>query len=101
MLSKCVGGYLIIALHKKIKEKELGEYFSTEDIKLLRDEIVAYHNGSAPHSERIVRNLLHYFLRNVPDQYGKFYLTDYAKQLAELLEYKLNNPYKTFPLKEA
>jgi hypothetical protein len=95
------GGYLIITLYTKIKNKELGAYFSTEDIKLVLEEIAAYHNEGTSQSERIIKNLLHYFLRNVPDEYGKFYLTDYAIQLAELLEYKLNNPYKTYPLKES
>ncbi|RZL20427.1 MAG: hypothetical protein EOO89_00290 [Pedobacter sp.] len=57
-------------------------------------------NDTVPQSERIIRQLLHYLLRNVPDEYGKFELSDHAIRLIELMRYKLDNPYKNYPLKE-
>lgn len=95
------GGYLILALYHSIRSKELSEQFSTEDIKLIMEKIAhRFNNGSKPQVERIIRQLLHYCLRNVPDQYGKFLLSEHAIRLVELMEYRLENPYKNYPLKE-
>lgn len=99
--SKFEGGYLIISLYNQIKNRELAETFTTEDIRLALEEISAKYQQPKPQSERIIKNLLHHCLRNVPDQYGRFTLTEHAYRLVELLQKKLLNPYKNFPLRES
>jgi hypothetical protein len=96
--SKYEGGYLIISLYQKIKIKQLENHFSTEDIKIILEEIAIKYGQNISQSERIIKSLLHFFLRNVPNEYGQFYLTDHAEKLIELMINKLNNPYKNFPL---
>lgn len=98
--SKYEGGYLILTLYQRIESKELSEQFSSEDIKLILEDITRRFDLPTPQSERIIRQLLHFFLRNVPEQYGKFELSDHAIRLVELMLYKLKNPYKNYPLKE-
>ena len=46
-------------------------------------------------------NLFHYFLRSHPDEPWKYYLTDYAKNVVDLMVSKLENPYKNHPLKKS
>jgi len=94
------GGYLILILYQRIENKELSEQFSSEDIKLILEDIAKKYTQPIPQSERIIRQLLHYMLREVPEQYGKFELSDHAIRMVELVLYKLKNPYKNYPLKE-
>jgi hypothetical protein len=99
--SKFDGGYLIIAIYEKIKRGQLTEVFTTNDIRITLEEISSATGESLPQTERIIKNLLHYFLRVSPSEYGKYYLTDYAIRLVELISNKINNPYKNYPLKES
>ena len=92
------GGYLILVLYQRIRASQLSEQFNSEDIKLILEEIAG--DNPVPQAERIIRQLLHYQLRPVPEQYGKFELSDHAIRLVELMRYKLENPYKDYPLKE-
>ena len=46
-------------------------------------------------------NLLHYFIRNHVDEPGKYYLTDYAQGVLDMMRNKLENPYKNQPLKKS
>lgn len=50
---------------------------------------------------RLKGNLFHYFLRNHPDAPWKYYLTDYARNVVELMKNKLENPYKEHPLRKS
>lgn len=100
--SKFEGGYLIIALFEKLKAQELSEQFSFTDIRNTLTEISnEYQQETVPQTERILKVLLHFFLRNQADEPGKYYLTDYAKNVVELIKNKLENPYKAFPLKKS
>ncbi len=94
------GGYLILTLYQRIESKSLPEQFGTDDIRLILEEIAQKYKTQVPQSERVIRQLLHYLLRNVPEQYGKFELSDHAIRLVELMRYKLDNPYRNYPLKE-
>src|ERR1043165_9263622 len=98
--AKYEGGYLIIILYQRIESKSLPEQFTTDDIKLILEEIAHKDNTQIPHVERIIRQMLHFMLRNVPDKYGKFELSEHATRLVELMRYKLDNPYQNYPLKE-
>lgn len=95
------GGYLIIALYEKVKAKEINEHFTFAEIRYVLNEIRELYNESSTHPERLLKILLHYFLRNDTDEPGKYYLTDHAKYVVELMINKLENPYKNFPLKKS
>lgn len=98
---KFEGGYLIVVLYNKIKNDELAEQFSINDIRDTLEEISANHGESIPQTERILKILLHYYIRNSAEKPGKYYLTDRARKLIEFLQNILENPYKNFPLKES
>lgn len=97
---KFEGGFLVLTLYHKIKAKEIESHFTSTDIKQTLEEIALKYEQPLSQSERITKNLLNFLLRNVPNDPGKYYLTDHAVSLVELLVRKLQNPYKNFPLKQ-
>lgn len=90
-----------MALYEKISSQEINEQFTVTEIKQILTDIGNEFQESTAQSERLLKNLLHYFLRNDADDPGKYYLTDYAKNVIELMKNKLENPYKNFPLKKS
>ncbi|WP_407510479.1 hypothetical protein [Elizabethkingia anophelis] len=100
--SKFDGGYLVIALYEKIKTREIEEYFTQKEINEIITDIKADFNlDSIRPWNNIKDNLFHYFLRSHPDEPWKYYLTDYAKNVVDLMISKLENPYKNHPLKKS
>ncbi|MCZ4245141.1 hypothetical protein [Pedobacter punctiformis] len=100
--SKYDGGYLIIALYEKLKNREIEEYFTQKEInEILKDIAVDFNLDSVRQWSNIKDNLFHYFLRSHPDEPWKYYLTDYAKNVVDLMVSKLENPYKNHPLKKS
>lgn len=100
--SKFDGGYLVIALHEKIKNQEIEEYFTQKEINEILKEIAVDFNLDAVRQWSSIKdNLFHYFLRSHPDEPWKYYLTDYAKNVVDLMRSKLENPYKNHPLKKS
>ena len=99
--AKFEGGYLIVVLYNKIKNDELAEQFTINDIRNTLEEISISHGEAIPQTERILKILLHYYIRNSAEKPGKYYLTDRARKLIEFLQNILENPYKNFPLKES
>jgi len=98
--SKFEGGFLVLALLEKIENGELEEQFTIVDIRNTLNEISnQYQQPSVPNTERLLKTLLHYFLRNYAEEPGRYYLTDYAKSMVVLMRNKIENPYKNFPLK--
>jgi len=95
------GGLLVLSLYHKIKTREIDNYFTANDIRTILERLARQTNESVPQSERIIKNLLHFFIRNVPGEPGKYYLTDHAESVVELMKHKLENPYKNFPLKQS
>jgi len=96
------GGYLIITLYEKIKNREIEEYFTQKEINEILAAIKAEFNlDSIRPWNNIKDNLFHYFLRSHPDEPWKYYLTDYAKNVVDLMVSKLENPYKNHPLKKS
>lgn len=96
------GGYLIIAIDEKIKAGDIEGTFTIKEIDEILFEISSrYQKDSVPQWTRIKDNLLHYFIRNHPEEPGKYYLTDYALNVIELMRNKLENPYKKHPLKKS
>lgn len=100
--SKFDGGYLVIALYEKIKNREIEEYFTQKEInEILADIKTEFNLDSIRPWNNIKDNLFHYFLRSHPDEPWKYYLTDYAKNVVDLMVSKLENPYKNHPLKKS
>lgn len=100
--SKFDGGYLVITLYEKIKNREIEEYFTQKEInEILLDIKSKFDLESIRPWNNIKDNLFHYFLRSHPDEPWKYYLTDYAKNVVDLMVSKLENPYKNHPLKKS
>lgn len=100
--SKLDGGYLVIALYEKIKNREIEEYFTQKEInEILTDIKTEFNLDSIRPWNNIKDNLFHYFLRSHPEEPWKYYLTDYAKNVVDLMVSKLENPYKKHPLKKS
>lgn len=100
--SKFDGGYLIITLYEKIKTREIEEYFTQKEInEILTDIKTEFNLESVRQWSNIKDNLFHYFLRSHPDEPWKYYLTDYAKNVVDLMISKLENPHKNQPLKNS
>ncbi|MRX67575.1 hypothetical protein SAMN06265349_1011270 [Flavobacterium resistens] len=100
--SKFDGGFLIIAIYEKIKAGEIDEYFTVKEInEILKDISIQFEQDSVRQWGNIKDNLFHYFFRNHPDEPWKYYLTDYAKNVVDLMVNKLENPYKNHPLKKS
>lgn len=96
------GGYLIIAIDEKIKAGDLEDHFTLKEIEETLAEIS--HRFELPSVRQwyhIKDNLLHYFIRNHIDEPGKYYLTEYAKGVLDMMRNKLENPYKNQPLKKS
>lgn len=94
------GGFLVLALFEKIAKNEIPEYFSDTDIRRTLEQLAVEFNQGISQADRITRHLNLYFIKSVPDQLGKYFLSDYAKRLVELLKNKLENPHRNFPLKK-
>lgn len=100
--SKFDGGFLIIAIYEKIKSREIEEYFTVKEInEILKDISIEFEQDSVRQWGNIKDNLFHYFFRNHPDEPWKYYLTDYAKNVVDLMVNKLENPYKNHPLEKS
>ncbi len=100
--SKFDGGYLVITLYEKIENREIDEYFTQKEInEILKDIAVDFNLDGVRQWSNIKDNLFHYFLRSHPDEPWKYYLTDYAKNVVDLMRSKLENPYKNHPLKKS
>jgi len=96
------GGYLVISLDAKIKNGDIEEPFTHQQIEETLTEIsTQFEQESVRQWGRIKDNLLHYLIRNYPDNPGKYYLTDYAYSIIEMMQNKLDNPYKQHPLKKS
>jgi hypothetical protein len=96
------GGYLIIAIDEKIKSGVLENHFTLKEIEEILTEIsLRFGQPSVRQWYHIKDNLLHYFIRNHINEPGKYYLTDYAKGVLDMMRNKLENPYKNQPLKKS
>lgn len=95
-----IEGYIILRLKQKIKSQEISEEFTYNDIKNVITETVPFTNGATPQIEKILKDLLHYFIKKPPETVSKYYLSDYADRFIQLLETKIDSPYRNFPLKK-
>lgn len=96
-------GLLIISLYDKIKTGEIDLNFSNKDIQRTIEEIALYlpANTNIPNKERLLKNLLTYFIERPVEQKNLYTLTEYSRKFVLLLQHKLNSPYRQFPLRES
>ena len=100
--TKFDGGYLIIALNEKIEAGDLDDHFTQKDIEDTLTEIShRFEQPSVRLWYHIKDNLFHYFIKNHIEEPGKYYLTDYAKGVLEMMRNKLDSPHRNQPLKKS
>ena len=95
-----LNGYIIIRLWQKIKSEEIPEEFTYNDIKNVINETASFSSGGTPQIEKVLKDLLHYFIKKPPETVSRYYLSDYASRFIQLLETKVDSPYRNFPLKK-
>ncbi|WP_159801819.1 hypothetical protein [Flavobacterium sp. MK4S-17] len=93
------GGYLVIGLYERIKSGEISDYFTHTEIGQILKQISFDYEQPLRQWSTIKDNLFYYFIRNDPEEPWKYYLTDYAFSVVELMYAKLNNPFKTHALR--
>jgi hypothetical protein len=96
-------GLMIFWLHEKIKCGEIDSNFSIKDIQRAIEETNQFNstNSIIPNRERLLKNLLSYFIERPADQKNRYTLTEYARKFITLVDHKINNPFKKFPLRES
>lgn len=92
---------LIIQLHEKIKAGEIDANFSTQDIQRTIEETARLSISNGQTRERLLKNLLNYFIERPADQRNRYCLTEYARKFIMLLDHKINNPFRKFPLRDS
>jgi len=93
-------GAVIILLNRKIENKEIDRNFTYQDFQQTIFEL-SQREGHQPQTERILRNLLHYFIERPPEKKDRYKLTEYSLSFLKLIQNKLTNPYRSFPLRES
>jgi len=74
-------GLLIYLLVKKFKHKEIPKYFSYSDIQnAIRDVATIYPGSSLPHTEGLLKRLLHFFEKSSKSTY-QVYANGLRKQV--------------------
>lgn len=96
-------GLLIVSLHEKIKTGEIDANFSNKDIQRTIEEtaFLLPPNSNLPNKERLLKNLLTYFIERPVEQKNLYTLTEYSRKFILLIENKLNSPFRKFPLRES
>lgn len=94
-------GMVVFLLNHKIIEGEIDEQFTYGDFKQAVRQTADLGSWTVPHSEAVLKNLLNYFIERPPDQKQRYKLTEYALKFIAMVDQKLNNPYRKFPLRES
>ena len=94
-------GVVIFWLDQKIKDKEIDAHFTYQDFQRAVKETLGKEFGKLPQSHRILKSLLHNFIERPAGKSHRYKLTEYAHKFVYLLNHKLNNPFRNFPLKQS
>lgn len=94
-------GMVIFLLHQKIKDREIEEPFNYGDFRQVVKEVADWSPGGIPRSETLLKNFLNNFIERPADQKNGYKLTEYALKFIAIVDHKLNNPYRTFPLRKS
>lgn len=88
---------IIIRLEKKIKNGELEEYFTFDDIEYTAREM---QKETTINVETTVQYLLNFFLIKNPNRSNSYTLTQYARNFVGVISDKISSPYSNLPLKQ-
>ena len=94
-------GMVIYNLSQKIERNEIDANFTYQDLQLAIAEVSSLSPGRQPHTERILKDLLHYFIERPSEKKNRYKLTEYALSFLKLVNNKLKSPYRNFPLRES
>lgn len=94
-------GLVIFGIHLKIKSREIDVNFTYQDIELVIKEVAQLEPGGIPQTENLLKTLLHHFIERPAEKKTRYKLTDYALDFITLVDHKLNNPFRKFPLRES
>lgn len=95
-------GLLVFRLHEKIRNGEIDANFSSQDIQRAMEETAKMSiDFGSPNRERLLKNLLNNFIERPAEQRTRYCLTEYARKFILLLDHKINNPFRKFPLRES
>lgn len=100
MILSRIEGLTVYLLHEQIKENEIPLHFQYRHIQDAIKKISTIEPGNNPHTEKILRTLLHYFIERPANSKYDYTLSDYAVKFVGLIENKLNNPLSKYPLRE-
>ncbi len=95
-------GLVVFMLNEKIEKKEIGKEFTYQDIQdIIRIVSNLIDPAHQRQTERILRNLMHFFIERPPDKPTRFVLSNYANKFIGLINKKLDHPYRKFPLRDS
>tara|TARA_B100001778_G_C18565299_1_gene619805 strand:+ start:32 stop:1387 length:1356 start_codon:yes stop_codon:yes gene_type:complete len=88
---------IIIRLEQKVKNEELEEHFTFDDIEYTAREM---QTETAINVETAVQYLLNFFLIKNPNRSNSYTLTQYARNFVGVISDKISSPYSNLPLKQ-
>ena len=91
-------GMIILLLDDKIKRKEIDNHFSYTDFAEIVKEVSELSHGSQLQTQRVLRKLMRYFIERPPDKPNRYVFSNFAYRFIQLIEKKLDHPFKNFPL---
>ncbi len=95
-------GMVIIWLYREIQAGDIDKSFTYANMKeAIREVALSLHKEQLPHTESILKSLMHYFIERPHGTIERYNLTEYAERFVKLIEGKLNSPHKNFPLMES
>ncbi len=95
-------GLIIFWLNDKIRNREIDREFTHQDLQQVIREVSYSTSEQQPQTERVLKNLLKYFIERPPDKpYDKYIFSNYANRFLQLVNGKFDNEYRNFPLKES
>lgn len=94
-------GTIIFWLFKKIENKDIDKNFTYQDIQQAIKDTATLDVNREPQTERLLKNLLHNFIERPAGKSNRYKLTEYALKFVQLVNHKINNPFRKFPLRES
>lgn len=95
-------GLVVLWLFRQIKNEEIDEYFTYQNIKQAIQEVADLEVKGQSQTERILKSLLNYHIERPPNNIqSRYKLTEFARKFVSLVENKLESPYRNFPLRDS
>lgn len=95
-------GLVILLLHRKIENEEIAAEFTYQDVQQVVKEVDSIlGHGHQSRTERILTDLMRYFIDRPADRHNLFILSNHADRFVTFIRNKLEHPYRNFPLIES